>query len=182
MQSPQERIVEQMLEFIGEEPSRDGLRDTPRRVVKSWGELFKGYSMDVKSVFTVFDESHDEMVVLRNIEFFSTCEHHMLPFFGKAHVGYLPDGKIVGISKLARLVEVFSRRLQVQERLGWQVSSSIMQELMPKGCGVVLEAQHLCMVARGVNKQNSVMVTSAMQGVFRSDPAIRAEFLSAIGR
>ncbi len=171
-------MIHDLLEEIGENPTRPGLVDTPKRVVKSWKELYSGYATDIPSLFTVFEEDGiDEMVVLRDIEFYSTCEHHMLPFFGRAHIGYLPNKRVVVISKLARVLDAFSKRLQVQERLGKQVAETIMEYLKPRGCAVVLEARHMCMIARGVCKQDSIMTTSAMLGVFRKDAACRDEFL-----
>jgi len=173
--------VRRVLEYIGEEPDREGLLETPDRVVRSWEQLYGGYGKDPKAILKVFEEdTSDEMVVLKDIEFYSTCEHHMIPFFGKAHIAYIPNGKVVGISKLARLLEVFARRLQIQERLCQQVTKVLMEELGAKGAACVLEAQHLCMLARGVEKQNSVMVTSSTVGAFRDDPATRAEFMNLI--
>jgi len=174
--------VVRMLEYIGENPSREGLEETPERVVKSWNELYGGYKKDPSDVMKVFeDDSCDEMVVLKDIEFYSTCEHHMIPFFGKCHVGYVPDGKVIGVSKIARLVEVFARRLQIQERMTQQIAEALMVNLKPKGVMVVCEAKHLCMVARGVGKQNSVMVTSSIKGNFE-DEKTRGEFLRLIGK
>lgn len=179
---PEDNVV-RMLQFIGEDPAREGLRDTPKRVVKSYSELYSGYKADPKSVLTAFaDGACDEMVVLRDIEFYSTCEHHIQPFFGKAHIGYLPKGKVIGISKLARILEVYARRLQIQERIGQQVTAALMEGLDPLGAGCVIEAAHLCMRCRGVQKQNSVMVTSSLAGAFRDDPAVKSEFLRMIGR
>lgn len=178
-------LVYGMLGQIGEDPQREGLVDTPKRVVKSWNELFAGYKMDAGKVLgTVFNEQgSNELVICKDIEFFSTCEHHMLPFFGRAHVGYIPaEGKIVGLSKLARVVEVYSRRLQNQERITKQVADAIMTHLKPVGAAVVIEAEHFCMRARGVNKQNSKMVTSCMLGVFMDDKSARTEFLRLIGK
>lgn len=175
-------LIEKMLGFIDPQPGREGLADTPARVVHSWRELFCGYEKDPKDIFTVFEDKCDQMVILRDIEFYSTCEHHLLPFFGKAHIGYLPKGKVVGISKLARLLEIYARRLQIQERIGQQVTDALMKYLEPQGCGVVLEAQHLCMTARGVGKQNSVMITSSMQGSFLTDGQVRDEFLRIVRR
>jgi GTP cyclohydrolase I len=175
--------VRRILQAIGEDPEREGLRETPTRVVKSWGKLFGGYSQSPNGIIKTFqDGACDEMVILRDIEFYSTCEHHMLPFFGKAHIGYLPNKKVVGISKLARLLEVFSRRLQIQERIGQQVTEALMEILQPQGAGCVLEAQHFCMTARGVEKQDSIMVTSSMRGGFRDDHTVKSEFLRMIGR
>ena len=172
--------LEDVLVYLGEDPARNGLKDTPKRVVKSWEELFSGYDMKPEEVFTVFEEAHDEMVILKRIRFFSFCEHHMLPFFGTVDIGYTPTGKIVGISKLARLVDVYARRLQVQERLGSQIVDAIMQHLQPTGAGVVIRAQHLCMMARGVKQPEPEMVTSALRGSFREQPKTRAEFLGLI--
>ena len=176
--------VRRVIEMIGEDAARDGLSGTPARVVRSWQELYCGYRTDPREVLsTAFDRGdYDEMVVLRDIEFFSTCEHHMLPFFGRAHIGYLPgvNGKVVGISKLARLVECFSRRLQIQERLTQQIAQSIETCLGSLGVAVVLEAQHFCMVARGVSKQNSTMGTSTMLGSMRDCAEARGEFLQLI--
>lgn len=176
-----ETYVRQLLRYIGEDPTREGLIDTPKRVVQSYADFFSGYGQDAAAHLKTFkDGACDEMVVLKEVEFYSFCEHHMVPFFGKAHIGYLPDGKVVGISKLARVLEVFARRLQIQERIGQQVTEILMNELTPKGAGCVIEAQHLCMCARGVNKQNSLMVTSSLQGAFREDNGVRAEFLQMI--
>jgi len=177
-----EEVVKKIIEAIGEIPEREGLKDTPGRVVKSWKKLFSGYDKDPKDLMTVFDgEDYDEMIVVNNIEFYSTCEHHMIPFFGKAHIGYIPDGKIIGLSKIPRLVEIFSRRLQNQERLTQQISSTLNSLLKPKGVGVILEAKHLCMMARGVQKQNSSVRTSSVQGLFKKDPRTREEFLRLVG-
>jgi len=177
-----EENVRRVLEFIGEDPEREGLVETPGRVVRSWAELYSGYRQDPKAVLKVFaDGACDEMVVLKDVEFFSSCEHHMLPFMGKAHIGYVPNGKVVGISKLARLLEVFTRRLQIQERIGQQVTEILQDVLQPKGCGCILEAKHLCMTCRGVGKQNSVMVTSSLRGVFLSELAARQEFFRLAG-
>jgi GTP cyclohydrolase I len=175
--------IREILKSIGDDPDREGLKDTPDRVVRSWRKLYGGYNEKaddvLKTVFT--DGACDEMVLLRDIEFYSTCEHHMLPFFGKAHIGYIPAGRVVGISKLARLLEVYSRRLQIQEKLTTQIAEALVDNLRPKGVMVVLEAQHFCMTARGVEKQHSIMVTSAIRGSL-SEPETRAEFLRLIGR
>lgn len=178
-----EEIVREMLVAVGEDPFREGLKETPARVVKSWGKLYGGYLLDPADVLrTVFTDGHcDEMVVLRDIEFYSMCEHHMLPFFGKCHIGYLPSGCVVGLSKLARLVEVFARRLQIQEKLTAQIADAIQTHLQPKGAMVVMEAQHLCMLSRGVEKQESCMLTSAIRGSFKL-PEVRSEFLRLIGK
>lgn len=176
-------VVTRQLQYIGENPNREGLKETPERVVRSWGELYGGYKEDnPENLLKVFEQdSSDEMVLLRNIEFYSTCEHHLLPFFGRAHIAYIPNGKVVGISKLARLLEVFARRLQIQERLCQQVTKAINNALNPLGSACILEAQHLCMTGRGVKKQHSTMVTSSLTGVFRSQVETRQELLSMIG-
>ena len=164
---PQEN-VRRLIEYIGDDPNREGLRETPDRVVRSYVELFGGYRRKPGDVVKVFeDDSCDEMVAVRNVEFYSTCEHHMLPFFGKAHIAYIPNGRVIGVSKLVRLLEVFSRRLQIQERLCQQVTGALDEFLKPKGSACILEARHLCMTSRGVAKQGSMMVTSSLTGVFR---------------
>jgi len=177
-----EENVRRVLEFIGEDPNREGLRDTPSRVVRTYDELFGGYKQDPLELMTFFeDESYRDMVVLTDIEFYSTCEHHMLPFFGRAHIAYIPNGKVVGISKLARLLEVYSRRLQIQERLCEQVTGALEGVLQPMGSACVLEAQHFCMTSRGVQKQNSRMITSSLTGVFLDQSkGARSEFMSMI--
>lgn len=175
-----ENAVKTILEHIGEDPNREGLKDTPRRVLKAYDELFYGYQQNPESIFRTFEDGAcSQMVVLRGIEWVSFCEHHMLPMLGKAHIGYIPNGKVVGISKLARLLEIFSRRLQIQERIGQQITEALDKYLTPKGSACVLEAQHLCMSCRGVNKQQSVMVTSSISGEF-FQPEVRAEFLTLI--
>jgi len=175
-----EDLVIRQIEALGEDITRDGLKDTGRRVIKSWAHLYSGYGINPKTLITAFEkDSYDQMIVLKNCEFYSTCEHHMLPFFGKIHIGYIPKNKVIGISKLARVAECFSRRLQIQERIGEQVTDFIMKELDALGCGCIIEAQHFCMMARGVEKQNSIMVTSSLKGRFR-DEAVRTEFLSFI--
>ncbi len=177
-----EKTVVQLLVAIGEDPGREGLLKTPHRVAKAYEFLMQGYGEDVETVLNgaVFSEKYSEMVIVKDIDFYSMCEHHMLPFFGKAHVAYIPNGKIVGLSKLPRIVEVFSRRLQVQERLTQQVAETLFNALNPAGVGVVIEARHMCMMMRGVEKQNSVATTSAMLGVFRDDVKTRQEFLTLI--
>lgn len=176
-----ERAVTELLEALGEDPSREGLRDTPGRVARMYGELFAGLRTDpAKHLKRVFQEDYDEVVLLRDIDFYSLCEHHLLPFHGRAHVAYLPNGRVVGLSKLARTVEAFARRPQVQERMTCQIADALMEHLEPKGAAVVIEAQHLCMKMRGVQKPNGVMVTSALRGVFKECPSSRAEVLALI--
>jgi len=177
-----EQAIETILHQIGEEPSREGLLKTPSRVARALSFLTKGYAEDPKTVINgaLFTEDYSEMIVLRDLDFFSLCEHHILPFFGTANVAYIPKHKIVGISKLARLVDVYARRLQVQERLTTQIANMLMEELDPQGVAVVLRAEHLCMRMRGVEKQNSVVVTSAMLGVFRSHQETRQEFMTLV--
>lgn len=179
-----EDTVRRILQLIGENPKREGLLDTPKRVVKSWKELFAGYSQKPEEILSrVFTSDSDEMVICKDIEFYSMCEHHMIPFYGKASIGYLPKGKVVGLSKLARLVDCFARRLQIQEQLTSQIAKAIKEHVPGAlGVGVVVQAKHLCMCGRGVGKQGSSMVTSAMLGKFREDPAVRAEFLELTKR
>jgi len=176
--------ITRQLEYIGEDPTREGLIETPRRVLRSWEKLCGGYKEDPKVILsTVFNQKYDEMVLLKDIEMYSTCEHHMLPFHGKCHIAYIPNGKVVGISKLARLMECFSRRLQIQERLCNQVVDSMEEFLKPKGCACIMEAQHFCMTSRGVQKQNSIMTTSALRGVFlEKNSQARSELLQLIRR
>jgi GTP cyclohydrolase I len=172
-----EDAVTTLLRFIGEDPERDGLRDTPARVVKAWREMTAGYAEDPAEILSrTFAETSDELVILRGISFYSTCEHHLLPFYGEAVVGYLP-GKVVGISKLARLVECFAKRLQVQERMTRQIAEAVETHLEARGVGVVLRAHHLCMGCRGVRQEETEMVTSSMMGTLRTDATSRAEFL-----
>jgi GTP cyclohydrolase I len=177
-------LYRELLIRVGEDPTRDGLLRTPERVEKSMTFLTRGYAMDVTEVLhdALFDVDYDEMVIVKDIEFFSLCEHHMLPFFGKAHIAYVPNGKVIGLSKIPRLVDVFSRRLQVQERLTRQVGDAITEAIHPQGVAVILEAQHLCMMMRGVEKQHSSTVTSAMLGVFKTQLQTRNEFLSLVRR
>jgi len=177
-----EDLVRRLLKELGEDAQREGLERTPERVAKALRYLTAGYSQKVEEILNgaLFVEEYDEMVVVKDIDFFSLCEHHMLPFFGKAHVAYLPAQRIVGLSKIPRLVEVFSRRLQVQERLTTQIATTLDEVLRPRGVAVVMEGVHLCMVMRGVEKQNSKAVTSAMLGVFRERPETRAEFMELI--
>ena len=177
-----EDLIKKLLINLGEDSEREGLKDTPRRVSESLKFLTQGYHQNIDDVVNnaVFTENVDDMVIVKDIEFYSMCEHHMLPFFGKCHIGYIPNGKIIGVSKLARVVDVFARRLQLQERLTQQVAETLEEAIEPEGVGVVMEAQHLCMLMRGVQKQNSKMVTSAMLGSFRAEAATRAEFLNLI--
>ncbi len=177
-----QKEIYQVLTDLGEDPEREGLIDTPRRVEKSLRFLTRGYKQNLEDVVNgaIFEAESDDMVIVRDIEFFSLCEHHMLPFFGRCHVGYIPQGKILGVSKLARIVDMYARRLQIQERLTKQISNAIMECVDAEGVGVVLEARHLCMQMRGVEKQNSVMTTSSMIGSFRAEAAARGEFLRLI--
>lgn len=181
--SIEDNIV-RILQYIGEDPTREGLLETPKRVIKSWQELYSGYAKDPIDVFKIFNVGYDELVLMQNIEIYSTCEHHMLPFTGRAHVAYIADGKVIGASKLARLVDIFARRLQIQEQIGVQVVNSLMEYLKPKGAACIIEAKHLCMCARGVGKQHSIMKTSAMRGVFLEDSsrgmAARTELMSLL--
>lgn len=176
------KAIREILLKIGEDPDREGLRETPARAAKSFEFLTKGYRDNEKDIIknAIFTESCDDMVILKDIEFYSMCEHHLLPFFGKCSIGYIPKGKIFGVSKLARIVEMYSRRLQLQERLTKQIAQTICDTIQPEGVGVVMQAQHLCMVMRGVEKQHSKMVTSAMLGSFRKEIATRNEFLNLI--
>lgn len=177
-----EALVREMLVGLGEDPDREGLKRTPQRVAKALHFLTSGRSTTVEEVLqdALFEEECNEMVVVKDIEFYSLCEHHILPFFGKVHVGYLPSGRVIGLSKVARIIDVYARRLQIQERLTSQVARALMEILAPKGVGVVVDASHFCMMMRGVQKQNSVTVTSAMLGTFREDNRTRAEFLDLI--
>jgi GTP cyclohydrolase I len=174
--------VHALLELIGEDPNREGLRRTPDRVAQMYGELTEGYHVDPIKLINdaLFEVEYDEMVVVRDIDFASLCEHHMLPFLGRAHVAYIPRGRVVGLSKIPRIVEMYARRLQVQERMTSQIADFLIEQLKPRGVGVVIEAQHMCAVIRGVKKPNSTMVTSAMRGIFKSDQRTRNEFLSLI--
>jgi len=175
-------IIRRLLAEIGEDGSREGLLDTPKRVEKSFRFLTSGYQADVDEVLNnaLFTVDYNEMVIVKDIDFYSLCEHHLLPFFGKCHVAYIPNGRVLGLSKIPRVVEIFSRRLQVQERLTNQIAATILEKVTPLGVGVVMESTHLCMSMRGIQKQNSAAVTSAMLGSFRSDARTRSEFLSLI--
>jgi GTP cyclohydrolase IA len=177
-----QKIVSELIETLGEDPCREGLLNTPKRVAKAYEFLTAGYNKKIESVLNnaIFNEKYNEMVLVKNIDFYSLCEHHMLPFYGKVHVAYIPDGKIVGLSKIPRIVEVFSRRLQVQERMTQQIAETIEKFLTPQGVAVVSEAYHMCMMMRGVEKQNSSATASAMLGVFREDARTRTEFLQLI--
>jgi GTP cyclohydrolase I len=179
-ESPEfEQLIQRQLEILGEDPEREGLVRTPVRVARAMKFLTQGYASSAEEVVGkgVFKEEHDNMIMVRDIELYSLCEHHMLPFFGKAHVAYIPNGKIVGLSKIPRIVDVYARRLQVQERLTEQIAEGLCRVLKPSGVGVVIEAYHLCMMMRGVEKQNSKTITSALRGAFREDPKTRDEFL-----
>ena len=177
-----EDVFRQLIEGLGEDPGREGLADTPRRADKAYRFLTKGYAETVEEVVrgAVFESAMDEMVIVRNIEIYSLCEHHLLPFYGVCHVGYLPKGRVLGLSKVARIAEVFARRLQIQENLTMQIAKSIMELVEPRGVGVVIQARHLCMMMRGVEKQGSEMTTSCLLGCFRESTQTRAEFLSLI--
>ncbi len=180
-----EGSIKKIIQYIGEDPERSGLVDTPNRIVRSWSELYKGYDIDPIEEMTFFDvdddgKKYDEIILLKDIEMYSMCEHHMLPFFGKAHVAYLPGGKLLGVSKLARLVEAYSRRLQIQERIGRQVTNFLIEHAEANGAACIIEASHMCIQMRGIQKQNSVMVTSSMEGVFLEDGQARSELMSMI--
>lgn len=177
-----EAYYRKLIKSIGENANRPGLKETPRRAAQAFQYLTGGYNQDVRKVINnaVFPSDNDEMIIVKDIELYSLCEHHLLPFFGKCHVGYIPDGKIIGLSKVARVVDIFSRRLQVQENLTRQIAETLMECIGAKGIGVVIEARHLCMMMRGVEKQNSIMKTSCMLGAFRKESSTRAEFLSLI--
>jgi GTP cyclohydrolase I len=179
-----EVLVRQLLTELGEDPKREGLVDTPKRVAKALSFLTHGYRADLDQVINqaLFTQDTSSMVIVKDIEVYSMCEHHMLPFFGRCHIGYIPNGKVFGVSKLARIVDVFARRLQLQERLTEQISKVVMEEIDAKGVGVMIEARHLCMMMRGVEKQNSTMVTSSVLGVFRDHLATREEFLTLTGK
>ena len=176
-------LTKQLLEEIGEDPSREGLLKTPSRVSKAWSFFSRGYNQDLDKIINhaVFNEDATDMVVVRDVEFFSLCEHHLIPFFGRAHVAYLPNGKVIGLSKIPRIIDMFSRRLQVQERLTRQIAETVKEILDPIGVAVIMEGQHMCMQMRGVEKQNSLTTTSSMLGKFRESDRTRSEFLSIIG-
>jgi len=176
-------LIRELLEELGEDPKREGLLSTPKRVSEALRYFTQGYGVDVGEVVAdaIFEEKQEEMVVLKDIDFYSLCEHHLVPFFGKCHIAYIPDNRIIGLSKLARVVDVFAQRLQVQERMTREIAQAIEHHLKPQGVGVVIEAQHLCMMMRGVEKQNSIATTSAMLGEFRDNAATRMEFFSLLG-
>lgn len=172
--------IRTILNFIGDDASREDLLETPKRMIKAWEEMFSGYKDDLESIFKTFDAGqYNEMIISRNIEFTSICEHHFLPFMGVAHVGYIPDRKIIGLSKLARLVDKFSKQMQVQERLTVQITDALMKGLSPRGAGCRIVAKHLCQACRGVKKQNAEMVTTCVRGIFLSEPHVKQEFLQA---
>jgi GTP cyclohydrolase I len=177
-----EKNVKTLLEEIGEDPSREGLLRTPHRVAKAYQFLTQGYNKDIQKIVNgaIFEEKYDEMVIVKDIDFYSMCEHHLLPFYGKVHIAYVPDGKIIGLSKLPRIVDVFARRLQVQERLTQEIADTLDEILRPKGVAVVAEGYHMCMMMRGVEKQNSITTTSAVHGLFKEDARTRIEFLNLI--
>ena len=179
-----ETLVRQLLVELGEDPKREGLLDTPKRVAKALSFLTQGHRASLEQVINkaLFTQDTSSMVIVKDIEVYSMCEHHMLPFFGRCHIGYIPDGKVFGVSKLARIVDMFARRLQLQERLTEQISRVVMDEIGAKGVGVMIEARHLCMMMRGVEKQNSTMVTSSVLGIFREHLATREEFLTLVGK
>jgi len=182
MEKKLEKLFFDFLQIIGEDLKRQGLKETPKRVAKSWSYLLKGYKEDPEKLIksAIFRETSEDMICVKNIEFYSICEHHLLPFFGKCHIGYIPRGYIIGLSKLCRLVEIYSRRLQVQERMTREIAEMLQKYLNPRGVAVVMEAQHLCMQMRGVEKQHSEAVTSAMLGSFRENQATRMEFFKLI--
>ncbi|MFH1533098.1 MAG: GTP cyclohydrolase I FolE [Pseudomonadota bacterium] len=187
MEDRTERLTAQFREIIsavGEDLSRDGLRDTPERAARAFQHLTRGYQQDVDEVIgdAIFESESDDMVIVKDIELYSLCEHHLLPFFGRCHVGYIPTGRVIGLSKIARVAEVFARRLQIQEQLTQQIARTVFERIGAEGVGVVIEARHLCMMMRGVEKQNSVMTTSCMLGSFREEPSTRSEFLTLISR
>ena len=170
--------IQMIIKYIGDDYNREGVQETPLRVLKSFQQIYSGYHIDPKSIFKTFDNDskYNSMIICKDIEFYSMCEHHMLPFFGKAHVAYIPNGKIIGLSKLARLTDVFSRRLQNQERLTEQIAKELFEQLKPLGSGVIMEGKHFCMMSRGVQKQNSCMTTSSLYGIFR-EPHVKSEFI-----
>lgn len=182
-QKDAESLIRRQIEFIGEDPNREGLIETPKRIVSSWKELFVGYNMRPEKLIKTFDrETYDEIVLLKDIQLYSMCEHHMLPFVGKAHVAYIPNKRVIGISKLARIVDCYARRLQIQERIGTQVTNFLMQNLLPLGAACIIEAEHYCMRMRGCSQQDSTMITSSLKGAFKEKPEARAELMELIKR
>jgi len=178
---PERESLQDMIRSIGDNPEREGLQETPNRIIRSWKELYAGYKQDPASLFTTFEpDGYDQIVLLKDVELYSMCEHHILPFYGKAHVAYIPNKKVIGISKLARLIDIYARRLQVQERIGEQVTGDLMKYLKPKGAACIIEATHMCMRMRGVGKQNSVMTTSSMKGNFLTASQSREELMNLI--
>ena len=178
-----ERHAKKILEYIGEDPTREGLLETPKRMRKAWDEIFSGYKTDPKDLVKCFTKGTcEEMVILKNAEFYSTCEHHFFPFFGHCSIGYIPEGKVIGVSKLARILDCFSKRMQIQERMTSQIADFLVEELQPKGVFVLCEGVHFCMTSRGVRKQDASMITSAIRGVFKDNAQTRNEFLHLIGR
>lgn len=178
-----ERHAKKILEYIGEDPTREGLLETPKRMRKAWDEIFSGYKTDPKDLVKCFTKGTcEEMVILKNAEFYSTCEHHFFPFFGHCSIGYIPNGKVIGVSKLARILDCFSKRMQIQERMTSQIADFLVEELQPRGVFVLCEGVHFCMTSRGVRKQDSSMITSAIRGVFKDNAQTRNEFLHLIGR
>lgn len=184
MKDDEPKLLKQLrfqLKSIGEDPDREGLVKTPSRIIRSWDEIYSGYHESPEELFTTFEAgNYDQIVLLKDIEMYSMCEHHMLPFFGKAHIAYIPNERVIGISKLARLLDVYARRLQIQERIGQQVTADLMKYLNPKGAACIIEATHMCMKMRGVGKQNSVMTTSSLKGVFLEEVSARTELLQLI--
>ena len=179
-----EKYVKSLLDEIGEDPEREGLKKTPHRVAKAYEFLTQGYKKDIKKIFNgaIFEEKYDETVIVKDIDFYSMCEHHLLPFFGKIHIAYIPNGKIVGLSKMPRIVDVYAQRVQVQERMTQEIADTLFQFLNPLGVAVVAEGYHMCMMMRGVQKQNSITTTSAMLGIFTEDARTRSEFLNLISK
>lgn len=176
-----EGLIESIIKIMGDRPTREGLRETPKRVIKSYSELFSGYNKNPADVFTTFESAgYDQIVLLKDIELYSMCEHHILPFYGKAHIAYIPDNRVIGISKLARLLDIYARRLQIQERIGEQVTESLMYYLKPKGAACIIEASHMCMRMRGVSKQHSTMLTSSLKGAFFDSSAARMELMNLL--
>lgn len=177
-----EKTIKKLLSFIGEDPEREGLKETPARIIKAYTEWFSGYAQNPESVIKTFNSDNDQMVIVKNIDYYSFCEHHMIPFYGTVSIGYLPRGRVLGVSKFARLIDIFARRLQIQENLTKQIADSIMKYVQPAGCGVIVNGIHLCMRSRGVQKQNSEMITSVMLGSFRDNLETREEFLNLLNR